>query len=99
MYNGFTNYRIRAPQGYRVELEFEAFYLVGGVLEGCFSQLLKITDMFSRVTDGPYCGNTLPPRVVSTGKKRARNVLIKSLSHSRITLKRVLSGRIHLHEL
>ena len=68
MRNIASFFRIQAPPGYRVEISFEAFYLVGGVLKGCFSQLLKITDLYSKISDGPYCGNTLPPDVVSTGK-------------------------------
>ena len=65
-----TVFRIRAEIGYRIELKFDAFYLLGSPAtnKGCHIQHLSIRDMLSGITDGRYCGNTLPPSMVSTGK-------------------------------
>jgi len=62
-------FRIRAPTGYRVELKFDSFYLLGipSSPQGCHIQHITIKDVFSGVEDGQYCGNTLPPSAISTG--------------------------------
>nr|CAB3260440.1 uncharacterized protein LOC100175401 [Phallusia mammillata] len=59
---------VKAPSGYRVRLSFKSFYLVGASMKQCTRQKLKIEDLFTGLIDGPYCGNTLPPEVVSTGQ-------------------------------
>ena len=63
-------FRVTAPNRYRVELKFKFFYLLGsGQSKSCAIQHTTVRDIFSGITDGPYCGNTPPPVAVSTGKK------------------------------
>jgi len=61
------NWLIIAPKGYRIRLEFLRFYLMSSKLRGCVYQKLQIEDMWSNKIDGPYCGNSLPPVLRSTG--------------------------------
>nr|XP_002124688.1 uncharacterized protein LOC100175401 isoform X2 [Ciona intestinalis] len=61
---------VQAPLGYRVKLEFLSFYLLGTHdQDRCFVQHLTISDPFTGIQDGPYCGNTSPPRTTSAGRR------------------------------
>jgi len=66
------NWLLIAPVGYRVKIKFVSFYLVGGQVTSrrldCMHQKLQMNDLLSGKIDGPYCGNTPPPSLVSTGR-------------------------------
>jgi len=62
------NWVVSAPKGYRVKLQFIKFYLVNSP-NICVNQNVRVVDLHSGMTDGPYCGNSLPPVVYSTGQK------------------------------
>lgn len=61
------NWLLVAPRGYRVKLVFIKFYLVNAQ-RLCIHQKVQIDDLLSGRTDGPYCGNTLPPVLRSAGQ-------------------------------
>jgi len=73
------NWLIIAPRGYRVRLEFQKFYLMSSELRGCVYQKVQIDDLWSDTSDGPYCGNSLPPVLRSTGNR----IRVKLQSDSR----------------
>ena len=48
--------------------------------KSCFTQYLIVRDVFSGIADGRYCGNTLPPDLVSTGALKTEKTLIQVVS-------------------
>jgi len=81
------NWLLVAPKGYRIRLEFLRFYLMSSKLRGCVYQKLTIDDMFSNQSDGPYCGNSLPPVLRSTG-----NILRVKLQSDSKDIKQMFRG-------
>jgi len=58
-----------APRGLRVKIHFDNFYLLAANNQGdCITQYLTLTDSYTGNVDGPYCGNSLPPTLISTGR-------------------------------
>jgi len=61
-------YRLSAPEGERIEIEFVDFLLFNNDAEECAQQGLSIRDPESSTTVGKYCGNTKPPNYTTIGE-------------------------------
>lgn len=61
-------YRLSAPEGERIEIEFVDFLLFNNDAEECAQQGLSIRDPESSTIVGKYCGNTKPPNYTTIGK-------------------------------
>jgi len=60
-------YRLTAPQGERIEIEFVDFLLFNNDAEECAEQGLSIRDPEIETLIGKYCGNTKPPNYTTMG--------------------------------
>jgi len=60
-------YRITAPVGERIEIEFVDFLLFNNEAEECEQQGLSIRDPEIDTVIGKYCGNTKPPNYSTMG--------------------------------
>jgi len=70
-------YRLTAPKGERIEIEFVDFLLFNNDAEECEAQGLSIRDPEIETLIGKYCGNTKPPNYSTMG-----NALFLYLSSS-----------------
>ena len=60
-------FRITAPKGERIEIEFVDFLFITHDNEECQRQSLSIRDPEVEDIIGKYCGNTKPPNYSSMG--------------------------------
>jgi len=60
-------YRLTAPEGERIEIEFVDFLLFNNDAEECAAQGLSIRDPQMETIIGKYCGNTKPPNYTTIG--------------------------------
>lgn len=60
-------YRVTAPKGERIEIEFVDFLLFNNDAEECAAQGLSIRDPEIETLIGKYCGNTKPPNYSTMG--------------------------------
>ena len=63
----FHYFRLTAPQGERIEIEFVDFLLFNNDAEECAEQGLSIRDPEIETLIGKYCGNTKPPNYTTMG--------------------------------
>ena len=61
------NFRLTAPEGERIEIEFVDFLLFNNDAEECAQQGLSIRDPQMESIIGKYCGNTKPPNYTTIG--------------------------------
>jgi len=62
-------YRITAPKGERIELEFVDFLFITTDNEDCWRQSLSLRDPEVDEIIGKYCGNTKPPNYSTMGNE------------------------------
>jgi len=62
-------YRITAPKGERIELEFVDFLFITTDNEDCWRQSLSLRDPEVDESIGKYCGNTKPPNYSTMGNE------------------------------
>lgn len=62
-------YRLSAPEGERIEIEFVDFLLFNNDAEECAQQGLSIRDPEIETPIGKYCGNTKPPNYSTMGNQ------------------------------
>ena len=63
------NFRITAPKGERIELEFVDFLFITTDNEDCWRQSLSLRDPEVDEIIGKYCGNTKPPNYSTMGNE------------------------------